>query len=164
MLGRRKFYILTLTAVLGLAMASTASAGLLATGSVAFSSDVASYVGATLAPATSITVSSGAGTITGTGGLPFHCPQADCTPIPSATFINPTTFTVPLSAYANFVEWGDGLVTGVSRYQFTVTSSFVDRTSPNALIIYAAGLFHDNLGTYNDATASLMYELTQVGG
>jgi hypothetical protein len=64
------------TAVLGLALTGTASAGIVANGSVAFSDFVASYVGATLSVATSITLSSATGLVTGATGTPddFHRP------------------------------------------------------------------------------------------
>jgi hypothetical protein len=32
------------------------------------------------------------------------------------------------------------------------------------LIIYASGTFHDTEGVFNDATASLIFDLTQAGG
>jgi PEP-CTERM motif len=155
-----------LTAVLILALSSTASAGIVANGSVAFSDFVATYVGATLSVATSITLSNAAGTVTGATGTPFACPQSGCTPVTSAAVTSPTPFTVPLSAYANYLVWGDG--TGGAnntRYTFSVTGgSTKSNITANDLEITAVGTFHDTLGVYNDGTASLILNFTQSGG
>ena len=79
---------------------------------------------------------------------------------------SPTTFTVPLSAYANYLVWGDG--TGGAnntRYTFSVTGgSARSNTLANDLTITAVGTFHDNLGVYNDGTASMILSFTQTGG
>jgi hypothetical protein len=162
MLGKRRFYILI--ALLGLALASTASAGIVADGSIPFSDSVTSYVGANLASATSVTLASATGSVGVTVGTPFACVQSGCTPLASTTLTTPLTFNVPVTAVANFVEWGDGTVPGLDRYEFSVVTSTVDRTSPNALIIYASGTFHDTEGVFNDASASLIFDLTQAGG
>jgi len=155
-----------MAAVLGLVVTSTASAGIVANGSVAFSLFVASYSGATLSVDTSITLSSASGIVTGATGTPFACPQSGCSPVSSITVTGPTTFTVPLSAYANVLVWGDG--TGGAnntRYTFSVTGgSARSSTSANDLTITAVGAFHDNLGVYNDGTASLILSFTQSGG
>ncbi len=155
-----------LAAVLILALSSTASAGIVANGSVAFSDFVASYAGATLSAATSITLLNGTGTIMGATGTPFACVQSACTPVTSAAVTTPTTFTVPLSAYANYLVWGDG--TGGAnntRYTFSVTGgSTKSNITTNDLEITAVGTFHDTLGVYNDGTASLILNFTQSGG
>jgi hypothetical protein len=154
-----------LTALLGLALSSTASAGIIANGSVAFSDFVSSYVGATLSVATSITLITSAGTITGHSGTPFGG-GVDSTPLASATVTTPTTFTVPLASYPSFIVWGDG--TGGAnntRYSFSITGgSTTSFTSPNDLTISAVGTFHDSLGVYNDGTASMIFSFTQTGG
>jgi hypothetical protein len=155
-----------MTVMLGLALTSSASAGIVANGSVAFSDFVASYVGATLSVATSITLSSASGIVTGATGTPFACVQSACTPVTSATVTTPTTFTVPLSSYANYLVWGDG--TGGAnntRYTFSITGgSTSSNTFANDLTITAVGTFHDNLGVYNNGTASLILSFTQSGG
>ena len=154
-----------LTAVLGLALSSTASAGIIANGSVAFSDFVASYVGATLSVATSITLSSSAGIITGHSGTPFGG-GVDSTPLGSATVTTPITFTVPLASYPSFIVWGDGTSgANLTRYSFSITGgSTTSFTSPNDLTISAVGTFHDSLGVYNDGTASMIFSFTQTGG
>ena len=108
-----------LTAVLVLALSSTASAGIVANGSVAFSDFVASYVGATLSVATSITLSTASGLVTSATGTPFACVQSNCTPTSSATVTTPSTFAVPLSSYANYLVWGDG-GTGADATRYTL--------------------------------------------
>jgi hypothetical protein len=154
-----------LTAILVLALSSTASAGIIANGSVAFSDFVSSYVGATLSVATSITLVSSAGIITGHTGTPFGG-GADNSPLGSPTVTTPTTFAVPLSSFPSFIVWGDG--TGGAnntRYTFSVSpGSTTSFTSPNDLTISAVGTFHDTLGVYNDGTASMIFSFTQTGG
>jgi PEP-CTERM motif len=152
--------------VLALALSSTASAGIVANGSVAFTDFVASYVGASLSVATSITLSTAAGLVTSATGTPFACVQSGCTPVMSPTVTTPTTFAVPLSAFANYLVWGDGTGgTNNTRYTFSVTGgSTASSTLANDLEISAVGTFHDNLGVYNDGTASLILSFTQSGG
>ena len=156
------------TAVLGLALSSTASAGIVANGSVAFADSVLSYVGATLSVASSVTLSSSAGIITGHTGSPFMTGGADSTPLGSATVTTPITFTTPLSAYAAFIVWGDGsaLPGHATRYTFSVNplSSTVSNTGTDNLEVRAIGVFHDTLGVYNDGSASLDMAFTQTGG
>src|SRR5260370_39720139 len=155
-----------LTAVLGLALSSTASAGIVANGSVAFTEFVASYVGANLSVATSITLrTSPLGTIMDRTGMPFLSGGADSTPLGSQIVTSPITFTDPLAAYPNFIVWGDG--TGGAnniRYTFSVTGSTKSNNTANDLQITAVGTFHDNLGVYNDGTASLILNFNQAGG
>jgi hypothetical protein len=154
-----------MTVVLGLALSNTASAGIIANGSVAFSDLVSSYVGATLSVATSITLISSGGTITGHSGTPFGSGVGN-TPLLSATVTTPTTFSVPLASYPSFIVWGDG--TGGAnntRYTFSITGgSTTSFTSSNDLTISAVGMFHDTLGVYNDGTASMIFSFTQTGG
>jgi hypothetical protein len=156
-----------ITAVLGVALSSTASAGIVASGSVAFGENVASYVGANLSTATSITVTTilgSFGNISFATGTPFGGGTGS-TPLGSATITTPTTFLVPLSSYANFIEWGDG--TGGAnntRYTFSVTASAKSNITTNDLQITAVGTFHDTLGVYNDGTASLILNFNQAGG
>ncbi len=155
-----------LAVVLGVALTSTASAGLVANGSIAFADGVASYTGATLSQATSITLSQSMGSITSATGVPFACTQADCTPtFSSSSLTAPTTFSVPLGAYANFIVWGDGLGgTHDTRYQFTTILSSASSVGQDDLTIFATGTFHDSLGVYDDADASLIFNFTQSGG
>jgi PEP-CTERM motif len=159
-----------LTAVLGLALSTAASAATLANGSVAFSNGVISYTGAFLSSATTISIFSN-GTITSGVGVPFNCPQANCTPGqgdaggPSASVTLPTTFSVPLGAYANFIEWGDG--TGGAnntRYHFSSLVSTWSTGNIDTITIYATGTFSDALGTYSTHDADLILNLTQSGG
>jgi hypothetical protein len=163
MRGRRKFYTLILTAVLGLAMASTASAGIVATGSIAFSMSVASYAWSgpqNLQNATSITLSSSTGIITSETGT-FLCGVSPCTPnLSLATFLV-TPFAAP-PASGLFLDFDN---TNANRYQFTVTGFLPpDRSSSNALVLYLTGTFHDAGGTYNDGSASVILDFTQTGG
>ena len=159
-----------LTAALGLAVSTAASAATLANGSVAFSDGVISYTGTSLSVATTISVFL-AGTITSGVGLPFNCPQANCSPGqgdaggPSSTVMLPTTFSVPLGAYANFIEWGDG--TGGAnntRYHFSSLVSTWSSGNIDTITIYATGTFSDALGTYATHDADLILNLTQTGG
>src|ERR1017187_5049359 len=164
MLGRRKFYTLILTAVLGLAMASTASAGIVASGSIAFSMSVASYTWSgpqNLQNATSITLSSTTGIITSETGI-FLCGVSPCTPnLSLATFlVNP--FAAPPASGPIFLDFDS---TNLNRYQFTVTGSLPpDRSSSNALVLYLQGTFQDAGGTYNNGSASVILDFTQTGG
>jgi hypothetical protein len=154
-----------LIALLGLALSSTASAGIAADGSVAFTEFVGSYAGATLSAATSITIASSTGFVSMASGTPFSCPGTGCTPASGAIVTTPTTFSVPLSAYASFIAWGDG--TGGAnntRYSFTVTNSTKTSSGANDLTISAAGIFADTLGVYDSASASLLLSFTQSGG
>ena len=164
MRGRRKFYTLILTAVLGLAMASTASAGIVASGSIAFSMSVASYTWSgpqNLQNATSITLSSTTGIITSETGI-FLCGVSPCTPnLSLATFlVNP--FAAPPASGPIFLDFDS---TNLNRYQFTVTGSLPpDRSSSNALVLYLQGTFQDAGGTYNNGSASVILDFTQTGG
>jgi PEP-CTERM motif len=159
-----------LTGVLGLALSTIASASTLANGSVAFSNGVISYTGATLSVATTISIFTN-GTITSGVGVPFNCPQANCTPGqgdaggPSSSVTVPTTFNVPLGVYANFIEWGDG--TGGAnntRYHFSSLVSTWSSGNVDTITLYATGTFSDALGTYATHDADLILNLTQTGG
>jgi hypothetical protein len=165
-----------LTTVLGLALTGTASASILATGSISFTEVVLSYTGANLPVATFITldVSSGApGRINSasgdfnclSAGVPLGCSpsQADVPPPTVAQYTaitTPTTFAIPLSSF--LFQWGDGINT--TRYSFTETSSSSFSGAPNTRGITAVGLFHDTLGVYSDNTATMIMNLTQAGG
>ncbi|MEO8595838.1 MAG: PEP-CTERM sorting domain-containing protein [Candidatus Solibacter sp.] len=154
-----------LTAVLGCLAVTTASAALVANGSISFADSVASYTGATLSAATSITLGSGgAGVTLSQTGTPFLCPDPDCTPNGSATLTAPSTFSVPLGAYANFIVWGDGTVPGATRYSFSVSSSASSSVDADTLTLFATGIFADSLGIYNSASASMIFNFTQAGG
>src|SRR5260370_35810413 len=141
-----------LTAVLGLALSSTASAGIVANGSVAFTEFVASYTGATLSVATSITLlTSPLGMITGRTGTPCLSGGADSTPLGSPAVTTPTTFTDPLAAYPNFIVWSDvtDLVGHATRYTFSVTGgSTTSSTSADELTIDAVVTFHQPLAGF----------------
>ena len=166
-----------LTTTLGLALSATsAMAGTIPVGSIAFGNSVGSYVGATLSVATSITLASTAGNVTQTSGV-FACTvpkpgQPDCTPAqndpfgtPSPTVITPLTFLVPPAPLSNFISWGDG-GTGPNaiRYTFDIVTSSWSSGNVNTLTLYSRGLFHDNLGIYSDSSAYLLYNFTQSGG
>ena len=145
-------------------MASTASAGIVASGSIAFSMSVASYTWSgpqNLQNATSITLSSTTGIITSETGI-FLCGVSPCTPnLSLATFlVNP--FAAPPASGPIFLDFDS---TNLNRYQFTVTGSLPpDRSSSNALVLYLTGTFHDAGGTYNDGSASVILDFTQTGG
>ncbi len=97
--------------------------------------------------------------------MPFLSGGADSTPLGSQIVTSPITFTDPLAAYPNFIVWGDG--TGGAnniRYTFSVTGSTKSNNTANDLQITAVGTFHDNLGVYNDGTASLILNFNQAGG
>lgn len=156
-----------LTAVLGcVAVSSLSAATIDPNGSISFSDSVSSYVGATLSVATSITLGNGGnGVSPSQTGIPFLCPQADCTPSFSATVTAPITFSVPLGAYANFIVWGDG--TGGAnntRYSFSATNSTTSTSTADDLTIYATGTFQDSLGVYTTTSASMIFNFTQAGG
>jgi hypothetical protein len=89
----------------------------------------------------------------------------DSTPFFSATVTSQTTFSVPLASYPNFIVWGDG-ASGANntRYSFTVTSSTTSSVGTDILNVSSVGTFHDNLGVYNDGTASLILSFNQAGG
>jgi hypothetical protein len=137
---------------------------LVANGSIAFTDFVTSYTGVNLSSATGITLLQSGGSITAATGTPFACTQADCSPVTSATFTLPTTFSVPLGAYSNFVVWGDGTVAGATRYSFSVLLSSASSTGPDDLTIEATGTFVDALGVYDTSDASLLFNFTQTGG
>src|ERR1019366_542235 len=132
----KAFQIAFLTTVLGLALTATASASIFATGSISFTEVVASYTGADLPSATSVTldlsggapgrINSTTGVFNCTGGIgvPVGCSpsQADTpTPTPAQyeALTTPTTFAIPLTSF--LFQWGEG--TTPIRYSFTETSS-----------------------------------------
>ena len=164
------------TAVLGLALAGTASASIFATGSISFTEVVLSYTGANLPSATFVTLDlSGGppGRINSTSGV-FNClsagvpagcspSQADFpvpTPAEYMAITTPTTFAIPLSSF--LFQWGDG--TNTTRYSFTETSSAAFSAVQDTRAITADGIFHDTMGIYSDNTATLIMNLSQAGG
>ncbi len=165
-----------LTTVLGLALTATASASILATGSVSFTEVVLSYTGANLPVATSVTLDTTGGppgrinSTTGvfnctSAGVPLGCSpsQADVpvpTPAQYEAITTPTTFAIPLSSF--LFQWGDG--TNTTRYSFTETSSAAFSGAPDTRIITANGTFHDTMGVYSDNNATLIMNLTQALG
>jgi len=169
-----------LTTVLGLALTATASASILATGSISFTEVVLSYIGANLPVATSVTLdTSGPGGAPGrinsttgvfnclSAGVPVGCSpsQADFpvpTPAQYTALTTPITFGVPLTSF--LFQWGDGTVAGASRYSFTEIGSSSFSGAPNTVGITAYGTFHDTLGLYSDNNANLIMNLTQAGG
>jgi hypothetical protein len=164
------------TAVLGLALAGTASASILATGSISFTEVVLSYTGANLQTATFVTLDVSGGppgrinSTTGvfnclSPGVPLGCSpsQADIpTPTPAQymAITTPTTFAIP--PFSFLFTWGDG--TNTTRYSFTTTTSSSFSGAPNTVGILANGMFHDTMGFYSDNTATLIMNLTQAGG
>ena len=167
-----------LTTVLGLALTATASASILATGSISFTEVVLSYTGANLPVATFVTLDVSGGppgrinSTTGvfnctSAGVPLGCSpsQADTpTPTPAQyeAMTTPTTFAIPLSSF--LFQWGDGTVAGATRYSFTETSSSAFSGAADTRGILANGTFHDTMGMYFDNTATLIMNLTQAGG
>ena len=167
-----------LTTVLGLALTATASASILATGSISFTEVVLSYTGANLPVATFVTLDVSGGppgrinSTTGvfnctSAGVPLGCSpsQADTpTPTPAQyeAMTTPTTFAIPLSSF--LFQWGDGTVAGATRYSFTETSSSSFSGAANTVGITANGIFADTGGLYSTNSATLIMNLTQTGG
>ena len=177
----RTLRIAVLITLLAVAMTGTASASILATGSISFVNSVLSpgvgagpYTGANLSTATLINLDNlGRGLISSSGG-DFMCPKSNCVPALGDSLLSPpiniettapASFTAPLGLYANFLTFGDNTIgPGSTRYHFTVTSSTVGSTGPNELTVQALGTFHDDLGFYSDNVGALTLSLTQTGG
>jgi hypothetical protein len=166
-----------LTTVLVLALTGTASASILATGSISFTEVILSYTGPNLQSATSVTLdlsgtvpgrinsTSGVFNCTGGIGVPAGCSpsQADVpppTPAQYTAITTPTTFGIPPSSF--LFQWGDG--TDMTRYSFTVTTSSSYSGAPNTVGVLANGTFHDSMSLYSDNTATMIMNLTQAGG
>src|ERR1039458_2313874 len=116
-----------LTTVLGLALTGTASASILATGSISFTEVVLTYTGANLPVATSVTLDNSGGPpgrVTSTTGV-FNCTggigvPVGCSPsqadTPAPTQLQITAITMPLTFNIPFtpppptgfeLQWGD---------------------------------------------------------
>jgi len=153
----RKLLLTLAPVALLLGLSNVASAGVLADGSISFAGLVDSYNGANLASAVSITLNTQDGVVTSRAG-----DFIGLTPLLSSTLTSPITFTVPLSVYPLFIQWGDG--TDPLRFSFTVTASVSSSITADDLTIYASGIFSDSTGFYDNNDASLIMNLTQAGG
>src|ERR1019366_2378842 len=165
-----------LTTVLGMPLTGTASASILATGSISFTEVVLTYAGANLPVATSVTLDTSGGPpgrINSTTGV-FNCPQLGCSPsqadpgpptqLQVTAITMPLTFSIPLTSSGFELWWGDGTVAGATRYSFTETSSSSFSGAANTLGITANGIFADTGGLYSTNSATLIMNLTQTGG